>query len=103
MTTPRQPQDRQKKAKKSDPRFSFVADDGETYTFLKDTSDVITPGYARKNRHRSNEDAFFTLLEEMCDEDTLEKFDNLSPKEFTRLQEELEAHLGATRGESSAS
>jgi hypothetical protein len=95
---PTEPQDRRRKKAKSDPTFSFDLD-GETYTFDKPTSDVITTGWLRKNRHRNEEDQFFTAIEGLASEDVLEVIDDLEPKEFRRLYKEFFEHLGADRGE----
>lgn len=97
MTTT--PQDRRsKRKKKAEPVFSFEAE-GETFTFIKPTSDVVTPGWVRKHRTMTDVDQFFTLLEELADEDTLDVLDNLPQKEFERINEEFFEHLGADRGE----
>lgn len=98
MSDIKQPQDRKSKAKKEPARFTFQAN-GKTYEFAKDTDDVITPGWLRKNRHLSPEDQFFTLVELLTDEDTLDELDGLSQKDFRRLQTEFYEHLGADRGE----
>lgn len=85
----KKPTDR--KAKTED-AFSFTHD-GETYT-LKPTYDVLTPGWFRANRRRDDMDAFFTIMESLADEETLEKtVDAMSKKQFEQLQKDFYKHL----------
>lgn len=76
--------------------FSFEHD-GETYTF-KPTYDVLTPGFLRANRRREEIDAFFTMVEALADEDTLDVIDHMSRDEFKALMEDFYAYLGADQG-----
>jgi hypothetical protein len=97
---PTEPQDRRpKKTKKYvDPVFSFELD-GETYTFKKATSDVVTPGWMRKHRNLRDDQQFFEILEALADEDTIDAVDVASQKDFGRIYNEFFEHLGADRGE----
>lgn len=104
MAEPRKPQDHKKKVeKKTHPqaRFSFEHD-GETYTFAKDTTDVLTPGFIRKNRHDEGE-IVFGLIESLAGEDVLEVVDNMSFKDSAALQakflEYVNAFIGVSLGE----
>ena len=102
MPTPpkgaKQPTDRQAKATGNTDCFTFTHD-GAEYT-LKPTYDVLTPGFLRKNRHRDDMDAFFTMLEELADPDALDAIDHMSRAEFHQLQQDFYEHLEvATAGE----
>ncbi len=85
--------------------FSFEHD-GQTYTF-KPTYDVLTPGFLRKNRRRSEIDAFFTMVEELVDDydkktdksATLDVIDNLDRPQFKALMEEFYEYLEVSQGE----
>jgi len=97
MPTPKKPQDRKPKTEDVSDCFSFEHD-GETYT-LKRTIDHITPGFLRKNRKLDDLDAFFTILEELADDEQLAVIDGMSTPEFGQLNRDFYKHLGAQRGE----
>lgn len=94
---PKQPQDHKSKKAERDGVFRFEHG-GETYEF-KDVFDVLTPGFIRKNRRRDDVDAFFTLVEALADDETLDVIDNLPRDEFAKLQRDFNAFLEATPGE----
>lgn len=101
---PKKPQDRKPKAAPAgevSESFTFTHD-GESYT-LKPTLEHITPGFLRRIRKLDDLDAFFTILEEIADEKQLKVVDNMTHKEFGELSREFFGHLGAQRGESTAS
>lgn len=99
MAAPKKPQDR--KPKKVEPRpdepFEFEHD-GETFT-LSAPSDVLTVGWARKNRHRTLEDQLFTLIEAIADKDALAAIDDMRKAEFEEFQRAFYAHSGISLGE----
>lgn len=101
MTTPKKPQDRKPKAVEAEECFTFTHN-GESYT-LKPTMESITPGFMRRIRKFDDLDAFFTILEELADDEQLAVVDSMSHAEFGELSKEFYAHLGATQGESAAS
>jgi len=100
MSDVKKPQDRKPKAKSTGNTECFTfTHDGVEYT-LRPTYDVLTPGFLRKNRNRSDMDAFFTMLEELADAETLDVIDNMSRTEFHELQQGFYKHLEvATAGE----
>lgn len=100
------PSDRKaKKSKDAPDRFSFEHD-GETYTF-KPTYDVLTPGFLRANRRRSEIDAFFTMVEGLIDDydkksdksATLDVIDNMSRDEFKAVMGDFYDYLEVSQGE----
>ncbi len=93
------PQDHKKKTVEARPDepFDFVHD-GETYS-LRAPSDVLTAGFARKHRHLSLEDQFFTMIEALADEDALDAIDEMKKDEFTQFQLDFFAHAGVELGE----
>lgn len=104
MAEPRKPQDHKKKAvKKEAPpaRFSFVHE-GETYTFEHDTTDVLTPGFIRKNRHDEGE-LTYSLLEQLAGDAVIEVVDNMTFKQNAVFQTEFGTYvndlMGAELGE----
>ena len=94
----KRPSDRKAKQVDPDECFSFEHD-GETYT-LKPTHEVLTPGFIRKNRRRTEDDAFFTMLEALIpdyDDDgnskTLDVLDNMTRGQFQILTKDFYAYL----------
>jgi len=71
---------------------------GETYQ-LAVADEVLTAGYARKNRHKSLPDQLFSMLELLADKETLEAIDDMGRVEFTAFQEAFYAHIGVDLGE----
>ena len=82
--------------------FSFEHD-GKTYTFTKSLVFATKPGFVRKNRKKNEADILFDLLEEVCDEETLEVIDDMDSAEFVKLNlavgEHIEGITGASLGE----
>lgn len=101
MATPKKPQDHKPKAAEAAESFTFTHN-GQSHT-LKPTLESITPGFLRRIRKFDDLDAFFTILEELADEEQLAVVDEMTHKEFGELSREFFAHLGASRGESTAS
>lgn len=101
MSAPRKPQDRKPKSAEAEECFTFEHD-GESHT-LKPTLETLTPGFMRKIRKLDDLDAFFTILEELADEDQLAAVDSMTHEQFGELSKAFYAHLGATQGESAAS
>ena len=108
-TTPKTPQDHQKKKSKAPGRtepFSFDVD-GETYT-LK-SLDSLTTGWLRQNRRRTEVDALFTMFEALLPDNakaakaTLDALEEMSQDEFSQLQDDFNTHNGVRPGESIAS
>lgn len=103
MAEPKKPQDHKQKAKKVDPDavFSFELD-GKAYTFTRPTSEVITPGFVRKNRNAPAE-FLYAALEELADAETLDALDNTSHKQWSKIAQAFDEHqadiLGANLGE----
>lgn len=89
------PQDRKPKA--DEVRFEF-SENGKVYAG-KPTETTITPGFLRRTRKLDDLDAFFTLIEELFDEDALKVIDTMSRPRFKRLQKDFYEHLEVTQGE----
>lgn len=107
-TAPKVPQDHKPKASTLDDVddcFSFDHD-GKTYT-LAPTADHMTPGFIRKHRNTNEADVTYSLIEELADAETLDVIDNMSWSEHSKFHEALgeyiNAFMGASTGESSAS
>lgn len=110
MAAPKKPQDHKPKAEKVPEAFSFEYK-GETYT-LKPTRETIKPSWYRKNRHESEVDQMFSMVEALAPDDaTLDAYDELldGPDEVFKevfsdpFMEHLNALEGASPGESKAS
>jgi len=100
MAEPRKPQDHKKKTEKKAPpeaNFSFEHD-GETYTFERETSDVLTPGLLRKNRHEDFSELVWLVLEKAAGDKVLEVIDNLPFKAYKSVFEDLLDHVEGTMG-----
>lgn len=87
---PKQPQDRKQKAvvtaaekATGDGPFVYETEAGETITLPSINS--LTGGMIRKHRRRDEVDFMFSLIEEIADEENLEKVDALSFREMNRL------------------
>lgn len=99
MATPRKPQDRKPKTVEARPDEPFEFEhDGQTYT-LAAPSDILTVGWARKNRHRTLDDQLFTLIEAIAEDDALAAIDEMRKPEFEKFQHDFFAHSGITLGE----
>lgn len=62
----------------------------------------IKAGVMRRTRKLEPVDAMFSVLEEISDEDTIGKLDDLEQVELNSLVEDWQSDSGATSGESSA-
>lgn len=87
----KKPSDRKPKADDETLAFTFEHD-GQSFTF-KPTYDVLSPGFLRANRRRDEIDAFFTMVEALADEDTLEVIDHMDRDSFKALMEGFYDHL----------
>lgn len=94
---PKNPQDHKRKAEDEPEAFSFTGPDGETYSF-KPTKTVLNPGFIRRHRHAGEGDIFYTLIEQLADEDVLEAFDTLSFEANASVIEEFGEHVKALMG-----
>lgn len=96
MAEARKPQDHKKKTK--DPgEFFELKHRGEIYTFK--SVELMTPGFLRKNRKLDQVDQMFTAFELLCDDETLAVIDEMSKKEFNKLNEDFWAFVEAQPGE----
>lgn len=95
MTDPRTPQDH--KAPQSEGNeggaFTFTTEAGETFT-VPDGGDLPV-GFARSIRRLPQEDQVFTILERLCDEETLAKIDTMTGREFGEFYKAWQAHAEA--------
>ena len=99
MAAPRKPQDRKPKQETTEAEvtpFEFEHN-GETYTLA--SADVLDAGFARRNRKLTPDDQFFTLIEELADEDALAAIDSMKKAEFDVFQRAFYAHSGIELGE----
>ena len=99
MAAPRKPQDNL--PKKGANGFKFTHN-GEEFE-LADAAELLTVGYARKNRHLSETNQLFNMLEVLAGPEALDAIDSMHKDEFTQFQRDLMAHNGAQSGESEAS
>lgn len=111
MTAVRKPQDRKPKAdarakdvdeetSEQEDRFRFTHK-GIDYE-LAPHDEVLTAGYARKNRHKTLDDQFFSMLELLADDEALAAIDSMKKPEFLEFQETFIEYLGIDLGESKA-
>ena len=92
----KKPQDKKAKQEDVDPDVGFSFEhDGRTYQ-LKPTWDVLTPGWLRANRRRDEIDSFFTMLEALADQETLEVVDNLDREQFQKLMGDFYKFIGGS-------
>lgn len=95
MAQPRTPQDH--KAPQSDPNegadFTYTTEAGETFT-VPDGGELPV-GFARQIRKLPQEDQIFTILERLCDEDTLAVIDTMTGREFGEFFKQWQAHAEA--------
>lgn len=99
MAVPRKPQDHLPKKGTNGFKFSHGGEEFE----LADAGELLTVGYARKNRHKSEADQLFTMLEELAGPEALDAIDSMHKDEFTQFQRDFMAYNGAKPGESEAS
>jgi hypothetical protein len=94
---PAQPQDHRPKngshAEASTEPFTFDRD-GQTFTL----PDTFKAGMLRRFRRLDELDMAFSILEEVCDEDTLAALDDMPVQEFNDLMERWQKTIGATPG-----
>jgi hypothetical protein len=102
MAAPRKPQDHLPKAPKATHGGFGFSHGGKDFQ-LADAADVLTVGYARKNRHKSESDQFFTIIEILAGDDALDAIDSMNKAEFKQFQIDFYAHAGVKLGESEAS
>ncbi|MGY4859506.1 hypothetical protein [Cryobacterium sp. AP23] len=102
MAAPRKPQDHLPKATKAAHGGFTFRQGGEEFQ-LADAADVLQVGFARKNRHKSESDQFFTMIEILADEESLDAIDSMNKAEFKQFQLDFYAHNGVKLGESEAS
>lgn len=92
---PKEPQDHKKKASEIDEdvpeSFSFTHD-ADTYTF-KPTGEHIKPGFLRKYRNSSPEDAHYAMIELLADEDQLDIIDNMGWTEHRTFNQDFEDYV----------
>ncbi len=96
----KKPSDRKAKAKDEPVLGTFTFEhDGETFESCS-ISEVLTPGFVRKNRYRSEEDLSFLLIETLFEgqPDALEAFDSLGWARFNEVSRELAAVTSAVMG-----
>lgn len=95
--------------RKSAPRkLATVPEDNDLFRYeLEDGTEIVLPkfnsvkpGVIRKIRKLSDVDQFFTVLEELADEETLAVVDNLTQEVFQDVQLAWFKHAGITLGES---
>lgn len=103
MAAPKKPQDRKPKAADVEAEDCFTFTHAGVDHTLKPTLEHLTPGFMRANRQREDLDAFFTILEELADDEQLAIVDGMSHKDFGELAKAFYKHLGATQGELTAS
>jgi len=83
----------------------------EPYRYRVGDSEIVLPpfkkaaktGWLRKNRHLSEMDLTFMLIEDLLDEDQLALFDSLDLDEFEEFSKGWQQDSGVTLPESSAS
>ncbi len=96
---PKKPQDRKPKKVTPTPDEPFEFQHGGETFILAAPSEVLTVGFARKNRNRDQMDQFFTIIEALADADTLAAIDDMKKDEFHQFQLDFYAHAGIELGE----
>lgn len=100
---PKEPQDHKSKATAESTKDAFeFAHDGVTYESVKGVSEVITPGFIRRNRRRDEMDFYFTMLEHLFDgaPEALDALDSMQWSDLKTVTEALEAHMQLSLGAS---
>jgi hypothetical protein len=77
--------------------FTYTLEDGSTISLPAFNS--VKPGLIRRIRKLSDVDQFFTVLEELADEDTIVKIDDMDHETFEDFQKEWFKHSGVDVGE----
>lgn len=96
---PRVPQDHKPKAAETGPEAPFVFKHaGKTYE-LSPAADFMTAGFARQNRHLSQAEQLFLIIEGLADDETLAAIDTMKGTEFKQFQQDFYAHNGVELGE----
>ena len=80
------------------PNFTF-SHRGVDHEFQRPISAVLTPGFVRANRRRSEIDLLFTIIEAVAGDAALAAIDEMTPEEFHALGTRLNKEMGATPGE----
>lgn len=93
---PKQPQDHQSKT------FTYTFGDGRKVT-LPAFSSVMSFGRARRLRHLPEDEQFFQVIEDVCDDKALAVLDAMSATETEEFVKAWQADSGASLGESSGS
>jgi hypothetical protein len=95
MAEPRTPQDHKAAAATPDNEadFTYTTEAGETFT-VPDGGELPV-GFARSIRKLPQEDQIFTILERLCDEETLAKIDTMTGREFGEFFKAWQAHAEA--------
>jgi cytoplasmic iron level regulating protein YaaA (DUF328/UPF0246 family) len=77
------------------------------YTFTRDGEEYTLPSFAamrsgliRQIRNMDEADALYTVLEEVADERTLARIDDMPLNELAELMQAWQAHAGVSLGES---
>lgn len=82
----------------SDGKFHWTSSSGQE--LVLPSLRRIKAGKLRKYRKLEGDDYVFTLLEDMCDEDTLAQLDDLDAEEFNQLAEKWASEMGESSGSS---
>lgn len=101
---PTQPQDHlapQDQRANPDSPFPFTHR-GVTYE-LAAPSTVVDVGWARTNRHKSELEQLFLIIEALAGPEALAAIDSMNSAEFLQFQKALMAHAGVKLGELQAS
>ena len=99
MAAPRKPQDHKTKQADPAPDEPFEFEHGGQTFSLSAPSEVLTAGFARKNRHRDSTDQLFTMLEVLADEAALDAIDDMKRDEFAAFTGAFYEHAGIELGE----
>lgn len=82
----------------TDDQFVYTTKAGKTIT-LPRFQGCVNAGVIRRIRYQSEGQQFFTILEKVADDGTLELIDELSGDEFTDFRKAWYEHSGISLGE----
>lgn len=82
----------------TDDQFEYTTKAGKTIT-LPRFQGCVNAGVIRRIRYQSEGQQFFTILEKVADDDTLELIDELSGDEFAEFRKAWYKHSGISLGE----
>ena len=89
------PEDRKSKAEDVDLGGPFEFEhDGQTYE-TKRIDSVVTPGFVRRHRSDTDVDVAYTVIEELCDAETLAVIDGMSFADNAKVLAEVGDRVGA--------